>query len=99
VRLTCPICGSDIYYFRLTSSGKICYFNCYRCWLPPKHSFRMQKDSFRKATVIRKGPWTCLSRLEITENLSKLVLNEEENEYEGFGDEDSHVWNMRASMC
>jgi hypothetical protein len=40
-RLTCSICGSDIDYFCLTTSGKISYFDCRRRWLPPKHTFRM----------------------------------------------------------
>jgi hypothetical protein len=50
----------------------------------------MQKDSFRKDTVIKKGPPKCLSGLEATENLGKLVLNREENVYEGYGEE--HNW-------
>jgi hypothetical protein len=50
----------------------------------------MQKDSFRKDTVIKKGPPKCLSELETTENLGKLVLNREENVYEGYGEE--HNW-------
>jgi hypothetical protein len=50
----------------------------------------MQMDIFRKDTVIKKGPPKCLSRTEIAENLSKLVLNREENVYEGYGEE--HNW-------
>jgi hypothetical protein len=44
----------------------------------------MQKDSFRKDTIVRKGPPKRLSGPEIAENLSKLVLNREGNEYEGY---------------
>jgi hypothetical protein len=40
-RLTCPICHPDIDCFHLIADGKIGYFHCHRCWLPPKHSFRM----------------------------------------------------------
>jgi hypothetical protein len=50
----------------------------------------MQKDSFRKDTVIKKGPPKCLSGPEIAENLSKLVLNRERNGYEGY--EEEHNW-------
>jgi hypothetical protein len=88
--LTCPICVSDNDCFRLTASGKINYFDCHRHWLPPKHPFRMRKDSFGKDTVAKKGPPKRLSGPEIAENLSKLVLNREGNEYEGYGEE--HNW-------
>jgi hypothetical protein len=54
-RLTCPICRSNIDCFRLTAGEKISYFACHRRWLPSKHSFRMQKDSFRKDTVVKKA--------------------------------------------
>jgi hypothetical protein len=47
----------------------------------------MQKDSFRKDIVVKKRPPKHLSRPEITESHNKLVLNEEGNEYEGYGEE------------
>jgi hypothetical protein len=78
-RLTCPICGSDTDCFRLTTGGKINYFDCHQHWLPLKQPFKMQKDSFRKDTVINKGPPKRLSGPKIAENLSKLVLNREGN--------------------
>jgi hypothetical protein len=86
-RLTCPICGFDTDYFCLTASGKINYFDYHRYWLPPKHPFRIQKDSFRKDTVVKKGPPKRLSGSKIAENLSKLVLNREGNVYEGYREE------------
>jgi hypothetical protein len=89
-RLTCPICRSNTDCFHLTTGGKISYYDCHRRWLPPKHHFRIQKDSFRKDTVIKKRPPKCLSEPETTENLSKLVLNREENGYEGYREE--HNW-------
>jgi hypothetical protein len=89
-RLTCPICGSNTDYFHLTACGKINYFDCHRHWLPLKHPFRMQKDCFRKDTVIKKGPPKLLSGPETAENLSKLVLNRDGNVYEGYGGE--HNW-------
>jgi hypothetical protein len=76
-RLTCPICGSDTDYFCLTASGKISYFDCHECWLPLKHTFRIQKDSFRKDTVVKKGPPKHLSEPKIAESHNKLVLNRE----------------------
>jgi hypothetical protein len=50
----------------------------------------MQKGCFRKDTIVKKGPPKHLSGLETVENLSKLVLNREENGYEGYGEE--HSW-------
>jgi hypothetical protein len=89
-RLACLICRSNTNYFHLTTGGKISYFDCQCRWLPLKHPFRMQKDSFRKDTIVKKGPPKHLSGLETAENLSKLILNREGNEYEGYGEE--HNW-------
>jgi hypothetical protein len=89
-RLTCLRCCSDTNCFRLTTGGKINYFDCHQCWLPLKHPFRLSKDSFRKDTTIRKGPPKLLSGPETAENLSKLVLNREGNGYKGYGEE--HNW-------
>jgi hypothetical protein len=46
--LTCPICGAETRCFRLEFGGKICYFDCHRCWLPSDHIFRSQKDLLGK---------------------------------------------------
>jgi hypothetical protein len=94
--LTSLICRSDTDCFHLTASGKISYFNCHRCWLPPKHPFRTQKDSFRKDTIIKKGLLKCLSRPKTTENVSKLILNKEWNEYEGYGEK--HNWTHTCAL-
>jgi hypothetical protein len=53
----------------------------------------MQKDSFKKDTVVKKGPLKYLSGPETVENLSKLVLNREGNGYEGYrgAQLDSHM--------
>jgi hypothetical protein len=93
-RLTCPICRSDTDYFYLTAGGNINYFDCHRCWLPPKYPFRMQKDSFRKDTVIKKGPPNHLSGPKTIENLIKLVLNRVGIGYEGYGEENNwtHIY-------
>jgi hypothetical protein len=74
-RLTYPICHSDTNCFYLTAGEKISYFDCHRRWLPPKHPFRTQKDSFRKDTVVKKGQPKHLSGPKTAKNLSKLVIN------------------------
>jgi hypothetical protein len=95
--LTCLIYCSDTDYFCLTAGGKINYFDCHWRWLPPKHPFRTQKDSFRKDTVIKTGSPKHLSGSEIAENLRKLVLNREGNRYEGYGEE--HNWTHICTLC
>ncbi|WVZ64583.1 hypothetical protein U9M48_014079 [Paspalum notatum var. saurae] len=88
--LTCPICGVDTRCFCLEFGGKICYFDCHRCWLPSNHIFRGEKDSFRKDTICYEGPPKRLSAKEILDQLASLKLNEEKTAYEGFGKE--HNW-------
>jgi hypothetical protein len=39
-RLTCPYYGQDTNCFHLSAGGKICYFDCHRCFLPLNHPFR-----------------------------------------------------------
>jgi hypothetical protein len=102
-RLTCLICHSDTDCFHLTPGGKISYFDCHRRWLPLKHPFKMQRDSFRKDTVVKKGPLKHLSGPETAENLSKLVLNREGNGYDAYGEEHNltHIcalWSFHMHM-
>jgi hypothetical protein len=96
-RLTYPICHSDTNCFYLTVGEKISYFDCHQRWLPPKHPFRTQKDSFRKDTVVKKGQPKRLSGPKTAENLSKLVINTERNEYAGYGEE--HNWTHICALC
>jgi hypothetical protein len=89
--LTCPICGSDTYYFRLTHGGKIVYFNCHRCWLPQKHNFRHEQNTFWKDTTVTKGLPKHLSSTQIVDMLDKLTPNLEILGYfEGY--EETHNW-------
>ena len=75
-RLTCPYCAKDTDCFRLSAGGKICYFDCHRCFLPFNHPFRRQRKEFRKGTIVTKGPPKRRSGIEITEEHRKLVLDE-----------------------
>jgi hypothetical protein len=65
-RLTCSYCGQDIDCFRLSAGGKICYFDCHRCFLPLNHPFRRQIKEFRKGTIVMKGLPKQRSAIEIT---------------------------------
>jgi hypothetical protein len=85
--LTCPICGSDIYCFHLMHGGKISYFDCHRRWLPQKYKFRQEQNSFRKDTIVTKGPSKHLSGAQIVDMLDKLSSDPERPGYfEGYGE-------------
>jgi hypothetical protein len=71
--LTCLICGSDTDYFCLMHGGKIGYFNCHRRWLPQKHNFRQDHNTFWKDTTVTKGPLKHLSSAQIVDILDKLT--------------------------
>ena len=88
--LTCPICGKETDYFCLQFEGKISYFNCHRCFLPRNHTFRLQRNTFRKDTVVTKGPLKHLSGQKIADMLSNLVLFANGDEFVVFGTE--HNW-------
>ncbi|WVZ77611.1 hypothetical protein U9M48_025460 [Paspalum notatum var. saurae] len=88
--LTRPICGANTRCFRLEFGGKICYFDCHRCWLPSDHIFRGEKDAFRKYTVCYEEPQKMLSRQKISDQLASLKLNKEKTTYKGFGKK--HNW-------
>lgn len=47
-KLSCPYCMEETKSFYLTHSGKPCFFDCHRRFLPPNHLFRRQKDKFLK---------------------------------------------------
>jgi hypothetical protein len=76
--LTCLICAEDTLCFRLKFGGKICYFNCHRCFLPQDHGFRFDRNAFRKDTIVMRGSPKRLSGPEILARLNNLKLNDME---------------------
>jgi hypothetical protein len=95
--LTCPICGSDIDCFHLTHGGKISYFDCHRHWLPQKHKFRQEHNSFRKDTSVTKGPLKHLSGTQIVDILDKLTPDPERPGYfKGYGE--THNWTHKCAL-
>jgi hypothetical protein len=85
--LACSICGSDTNYFRLIHGGKISYFDCHRRWLPWKHKFRQQQNTFKKDNIVTKGPPKCLSGPQIVDVLDKLMQDLKRPRYfEGYGE-------------
>jgi hypothetical protein len=77
----------DTSCLHLKFGGKICYFNCHRCFLPLDHSFRLDSDTFKKGNIVLEGPPRCLSGPEIVDMLDNLILKENEDEFVGYGNE------------
>ncbi|XP_043817332.1 uncharacterized protein LOC122725001 [Manihot esculenta] len=53
-RTACPYCMEDSDAFTLTRGGKQSWFDNHRKFLPPSHSFRRNKTSFRKNVSVTK---------------------------------------------
>ena len=94
--LTCPICGKNTDCFRLEFGGKICYFDCHRCFLPENHPFRFQRNAFKKDTIVTKGPPKRVMGAEILATLNALKENKDGDGYIGFGLE--HNWTHRCAL-
>jgi hypothetical protein len=94
--LTCPICGEDTDCFRLKSGGKISYFDCHRRFLPSDHPFRLDSNSFKKDNVVLKGPPRRLSGPEIADMLDNLVLDENGDQFVGYGKK--HNWTHKCGL-
>jgi hypothetical protein len=94
--LTCSICGKDTDCFRLDLRKKICYFDYQRYFLPPDHTFRLQRNTFRKDTIVRKGPLRHRTGQEIIEELNNLKISDGGEEFEGYGKE--HNWTHRCGL-
>jgi hypothetical protein len=93
---TCPICGKDTDCFRLDFGKKICYFDCHRCFLPPDHTFRLQRNAFRKDTIVEKGHLRHQTDKEIIEELNNLKISDGGEEFEGYGKE--HNWTHKCGL-
>jgi hypothetical protein len=71
----------------LSLGGKICSFDCHRCFLPQTHLYRFEVNTFKKGTIMTKGPPRHLSGLEIEAMLNNLKEKESGDGYIGFGTE------------
>jgi hypothetical protein len=95
--LTCLKCGLDTDCFRLTHGGKISYFDCCRRWLPRKHKFIKEQNTFRKDTIVTKGPPKHLSGAQIVDMLDKLTPDPKRPMYfEGYGE--THNWIHKCAL-
>jgi hypothetical protein len=85
--LTCSICGSDTDCFCLTHGGKLSYFDCHTRWLPRKHKFKQEQNTFRKDTIVTKGLLKRLNGAQIIDMLDKLTSDPERPRYfKGYGE-------------
>ena len=50
-KLACPYCMERTKSFTLVNGRKPCWFDCHRCLLPSNHSFRRNRDQFRRGVV------------------------------------------------
>jgi hypothetical protein len=94
--LTCPICDKDTDYFHLDFGKKISYFYCHRCILPPDHTIRLQKNAFRKDTIVEKGPPRHQTSQKIIEKLNNLKISDGREEFEGYRKE--HNWTHKCGL-
>jgi hypothetical protein len=86
----------DASYFCLKFGRKICYFDCHRRFLLLDHSFRLDKETFKKNNIILEGLPMHLSGPEITDMLNNLVLKENGDEFVGYGNE--HNWTHKCVL-
>jgi hypothetical protein len=87
---------NDTSCFRLKFRGKICYFDCHRCFLPLDHSFRLDNDAFKKGNIVLEGPPRRLIGPEIANMLDNLVLQKNEDEFVGY--EKEHNWTYKCAL-
>jgi hypothetical protein len=86
----------DTSCFRLKFGGKICYFDCHRCFLPMDHPFRLDNDTFKNDNIILEGSLRRLSGPEIVDMLDNLVLKKNGDEFVGYGKE--HNWTHKCAL-
>ena len=64
-KLACPYCMDETNAFWLKFGKKHSWFDCHRWFLPPNHSFRRSKKSFRKDIVEKRDLPVVLDRESI----------------------------------
>jgi hypothetical protein len=76
--------------------GEIFYFDCHKCFLPLDHPFGLNNGAFKKDNIVLEGLPRHLSGTDITDMLDNLVLNENGDEFVGYGKE--HNWADRYAL-
>jgi hypothetical protein len=73
------------HYFRLKSGGEISYFDCHRCFLFTDHPFRLDSNNSKRDDVVLKGLPRHLNSPEIVDMLNNLILDENGEQFVGYG--------------
>ncbi|KAL4573042.1 hypothetical protein LXL04_019835 [Taraxacum kok-saghyz] len=73
-KLACPHCGKHTQAFRLDNGNKISWFDCHRRFLTADHTYRKDKNKFRKNRVETKGPPPRLNGEETLRQIEQLGL-------------------------
>jgi hypothetical protein len=86
----------DTTYSHLKFGRKISYFDSHRCFLPLDHPFRLDRNTFKKDNIVSEGLPRSLSGPKIADMLDNLVLNENGDEFVGYGKENivPQMWIM-----
>jgi hypothetical protein len=94
-RLNCPVCMDESDAFRLQHGRKVSFFDCQRRFLPLRHEFRGDKESFKKGRNIRKGPPKQKLEADIVKMLGELKKSQDGG-FKGYGEK--HNWTHKSCL-
>jgi len=84
--LACIDCMADVDNTWLPNGRKFSWFDCHRRFLPPNHSFRNQKTTFRKGVQVHDSPPHRLTGQEVLAYMNEV----KDKSFEGYGK--THNW-------
>ena len=84
--LGCPECMANVDTTWLPNGHKYSWFDCHRRFLPPNHTFRDQKNAFRKGTVVHDCPPRRLTGEEVQAYMNNVLATS----FDGYGT--THNW-------
>jgi hypothetical protein len=65
-------------------------------FFPQNYTFRLQRNAFRKDTIVRKRPLRSQTGQEIAEELNSLKISDDGEEFEGYGME--YNWTHKCGL-
>jgi len=99
-KLAYPYCMDDTKAFRLHYGGKNSWFDSHRRFLPNDHTFRSNKNAFKKGKVEMGGSPSMLISEQIwhvIKDLPKVIDNPHVGKLSGYGE--WHNWTKRSIFC
>jgi hypothetical protein len=94
-RLNCLVCMDKSDAFRLQHGRKVNFFDCHQRFLPLSHEFRGDKESFKKASSIRKGSPNRKLRADIIKMLDELKESHDGG-FKSYGEK--HNWTHKSCL-